>query len=233
MAAARALPALPPISSAPKYNLPPSPTKPDPALKPNPHPYAIKTSSSALLSRSGSSGHNVSATKNVYVPPSPNASRSPENGKGHRASKSLNSESPVRSSPRPLPTPPSFRSPTRSTDGTSDGYMSPEDEGAPFRRTRRAETLPSVFDSVLWSAQFQGSDLPSNPKTWTPAQLSSYLSMSLRSGSQTSLKEGRTLPSEVLVNELCSFVKDSRISGRTFLRLTDADLERSVGLRHA
>lgn len=83
-------------------------TSPD-KIQPNPHPYAIRTTSTALLSRSNSSPKH-SNHPNHYVPssPSPSPTRqksisSHPNGHGHRYSRSLSSDS-----PRPLPVPPSL-----------------------------------------------------------------------------------------------------------------------------
>ena len=98
---------------------PSSPTKPSPtfsqhqpdALKPNPHPYSIKTTSTGVLSRSNSTTKSTSPYQ-YYVPQSP---RSPNNdgpnvpnggmerrGGRHKYGKSLTSDL----IPSPLPVPP-------------------------------------------------------------------------------------------------------------------------------
>ncbi len=68
-----------------------SPSTPDLVLKPNPHPYAIKTTHTALLSRSNSSGHNT-PSKYFYVPSAGASSRSSTKHaheyRGHRYSTS-------------------------------------------------------------------------------------------------------------------------------------------------
>ncbi|OBZ72021.1 hypothetical protein A0H81_07374 [Grifola frondosa] len=231
MATTRTLPT--PPSRAPSLGYTPSsPTKRDPALKPNPHPYAIRTTSTALLSRSNSSGHNVNATHHYYIPLSPSHNRTSEH-KGHRLSKSLNStsESP-RSAPRPLPVPPSFQSHTRAGNGPvpdngRGGYVSADETCAPSRHSRRAETLPLIplFDTTPHpTATLE--DLPSNPKLWTPSQLSSYLVTALRVTLHTHSGEDDqvALPFPI-AKDIAAFVKDARIGGRMFLRLNEEDLE--------
>lgn len=125
--------------------------------KPNPHPYAIKTTSTALLSRSNSSPqHPPNHGRNYYVPtsPSPSASPSPtRTAHGHRYSRSLTSDQ-----PRPLPAPPDV--PTRQ---------------------KRADTLPTPPTDV------EDPLLTSNPKEWSSLQLASYLSASLRMSDQSAL----------------------------------------------
>ncbi|KAH7918197.1 hypothetical protein BV22DRAFT_1200067 [Leucogyrophana mollusca] len=81
-----------------------SSSTPHPPVQPNSHPYAIKTTSSALLSRSTSSPHSPHVTKHHYVPPSPTRPR-------HRHSSSLSSVEGVHdpTRPAPLPAPPSVR----------------------------------------------------------------------------------------------------------------------------
>ena len=234
MTTERALP-IPPIQSpsptkTSKFSFP-SPNKPDPNLKPNPHPYAVKTTTSALLTRSNSSGHNIDATRHYYVPLSPNASRSPESSKGHKTSKSLNAvaESPSRS-PRPLPAPPTASgntSPVHSADASLAGY----DADASFpRRTKRADTLPT-FPSEQPAPGLElltiPDDLPPNPKLWTPSQLSTYLKTALRVTSQARVGQPGAVPLPIRVaKDIAAFTRSRMITGRMFLRLTEADLER-------
>ncbi|OCH89599.1 hypothetical protein OBBRIDRAFT_794095 [Obba rivulosa] len=217
--------ALPTPPRTPAYT-PPSPTKRDPDLKPNPHPYAIKTTSTALLTRSNSSGHNINATRHYYVPLSPRSSRQ-EFGKGHRSSKSLNltTEATTRSSPRPLPIPPSFPFPAPALN-IRGGYVSADEASAPHRHTRRAETLPMIptGDAISHHAVTLD-DLPSNPKLWTPTQLASYLVSALRvSPYSNSDSELPALPAPV-AKDIATFMKQASISGRTFLRMTEEDFE--------
>ncbi|KAF5393400.1 hypothetical protein D9757_000696 [Collybiopsis confluens] len=63
-------------------------------------------------------------------------------------------------------------------------------------------------------------DLPSNPKLWTSAQLCSYLTTALRVKSGESLQ----LPHQV-ARDIAGFVRESKITGRVFLRLDEKDLE--------
>lgn len=232
MTTERALPTPPVRSPSPtkssKFSFP-SPNKPDPNLKPNPHPYAVKTTTSALLTRSNSSGHNIDTTRHYYVPLSPNASRSPESAKGgHKTSKSLTAvaESPSRS-PRPLPAPPTAsgnNSPVHSADASlADASSFP-------RRTKRAETLPT-FPSEQPAPGLEllaiPDDLPPNPKLWTPAQLSTYLKTALRVTSQARVGQPGAVPLPIRVaKDIAAFARSRMITGRMFLRLTEADLER-------
>lgn len=71
------------------------------SILPNPHPYAIKTTSSAVLSRSNSSPHSAHSVKHRYVPPSPTRPR-------HRHTSSVSSIDIPQ--PPPLPIPPSVSS---------------------------------------------------------------------------------------------------------------------------
>ncbi|KAF8885456.1 hypothetical protein BD779DRAFT_1801307 [Infundibulicybe gibba] len=137
-----------------------SPTK-------NAHPYAIKTTSTAVLSGGSSGSHSFSS--HSYVPPSPSPSPSrstmglPKSGSRHRYSRSLTSDL-----PRPLPAPPSYPSPSPTRRS--------EFETPPPGRTKRADTLPSFLPPTPLAVE----ELPPNPKVWTPSQLSSYLSRALR-----------------------------------------------------
>ncbi|KAI0636293.1 hypothetical protein C8Q77DRAFT_1155982 [Trametes polyzona] len=206
-----------------------SPRK-DSALKPNPHPYAIKTTSTALLTRSYTSDYNVNATRHYYVPLTPNPTKS-DIGKGHRATKSLTSmsESPTREAPRPLPIPPDLetRHEKRSVNG-SGGYVSADEVSAPRRRPRRSETMPviSLPTAPLLAPTPAVEELPDNPKLWTPSQLATYLTTALRvtSGGKPGEVESIGLP-PLVAKDIAAFVKSARIGGRTFLRMNEEDFE--------
>ncbi|KAI0353692.1 hypothetical protein OH77DRAFT_1482995 [Trametes cingulata] len=221
-------PALTPPPAVPSFPL--SSTAKDSALKPNPHPYAIKTTSTALLTRSNTSGYNVNATRHYYVPLSPSATRS-DSTKGHRATKSLNSmaESPTREAPRPLPIPPALDIPVDRRNGSgSSGYVSADEASIPRRRPRRSETLPIIPlpTSGLLTPAPSIEDLPDNPKLWTPSQLATYLTTALRvtSGGKPGEAESIGLP-PLVAKDIAAFVKSARIGGRTFLRMNEEDLE--------
>ncbi|KZT73456.1 hypothetical protein DAEQUDRAFT_743004 [Daedalea quercina L-15889] len=232
MTTERALPVPPVQSPSPSKFSFPSPGKPDPNLKPNPHPYAVKTTTSALLTRSNSSGHNE-ATRHYYVPLSPNASRSPEGAKSHKLSKSLTSvaESPSRS-PRPLPAPPTSNSANTSPVHSADPSLSVHEADSSFpRRTKRADTLPT-FPSNEHTLELLAipEDLPTNPKVWTSSQLSMYLTTALRITSQVKTGQPGAVPLPVRVaKDIAAFTRSRMITGRMFLRLTEADLE-SMGM---
>ncbi|TFK17263.1 hypothetical protein FA15DRAFT_552646, partial [Coprinopsis marcescibilis] len=90
------------------------------AIKPNPHPYAIKTTSTGALSRSSNASPHYRIDQHHYVPPSPSSSPSPTRGSGgHRYSQSLTDVSGTpgpesvaatvgKHPPRPLPFPPNL-----------------------------------------------------------------------------------------------------------------------------
>jgi hypothetical protein len=182
----------------------PRPNKHDPALKPNPHPYPIKTTHSGVLSRSNSSGHNT-PSRYFYTPPPGTPSRSPTKSRPdyrtHRHSTSLTNDLPM-----PLPSPLTSR-------------QSGDDEIS--LRRQRADTLPSYIDAVSVSVSVSAEpeeDLPHNPKTWTPSQLSVYLTAALH------VRSGARLPERV-ARDITSWVRREAVTGRAFLRWTDEDLK--------
>ncbi|KIK98015.1 hypothetical protein PAXRUDRAFT_68227, partial [Paxillus rubicundulus Ve08.2h10] len=194
-----------PVSPAQPF----SASKKHTSIQPNAHPYAIKTTSSALLSRSSSSPHSAQHTKHHYVPSSPTRPR-------HRHSSSLSlaeSVSDEETRPPPLPTPPSFFSTSPSQESF---HTSTTDDTTP-RRTR-AETLPAgainPITDVIEDTNLSG-DLPPNPKQWNTHQLSTYLS--------TSLREEDGLD-DLGVEAVLYCVRERGFTGRELLTLTDADL---------
>ncbi|KAL0571005.1 hypothetical protein V5O48_010952 [Marasmius crinis-equi] len=188
-----------------------SPDKPNhEQLKPNPHPYAIKTTSTALLSRSNSSSSKHAHAKHHYIPSTP-----PSNSKRHRTSSSVSNIE----IPRPLPIPPPSPSPSDSEGGNP--HTGPPPAHQP-RRLKRSETVfgsPSTPPPPI-NAPLTLEELPPNPKQWTPSQLSVYLGTALRiSGGGPG-----ELPAPV-ANDIAGFVRQRKIGGRVFLRLTEEELE--------
>lgn len=179
--------------------------------QPNRHPYAIKTTSTSLLTRSNSTGPGTHS-HHFYVPTSPSPSSK------HRYTRSdasgVRSDA-LPSSPRPLPTPPTLDLPTKSLYKHT-GYVSAEDLSW---RARRAETLHTPPPS----SPIKVEDLPSNPKVWTATHLSSYLITALRVRGD----DGLALPLAV-AKDIAAFVKEARLNGRSFLRLTEQDIEQYV-----
>ncbi|KAH9164676.1 hypothetical protein EDB89DRAFT_2015651 [Lactarius sanguifluus] len=180
--------------------------KHDPALKPNPHPYAIKTTHTGVLSRSNSSGHNT-PSRYFYTPPAGSPLRSPTKPKpeyrGHRHTASLTGELPL-----PLPSP--LASPAYSQRSQSEDDLS--------LRRQRADTLPTYLANTDGVSAEPEEDLPHNPKAWTPSQLSVYLTAALR------VRSGARLPERV-ARDITSWVRREAVTGRTFLRWTDEDLK--------
>ncbi|KAG1736297.1 hypothetical protein EDB19DRAFT_1037118 [Suillus lakei] len=192
------------VSSSPPTA--PIPSKKHPTILPNAHPYAIKTTSSAVLSRSNSSPHSSPSVKHHYVPQSPTRPR-------HRHTSSFSSVEGVSVNeiprPSPLPVPPSLHSacPTRASVSLSE-------DATPSRRLKCADTLPSSA-TVPVNAVAEDNKLPRNPKRWSTDDLTSHLATSLRAGSELSTKDQ---------GHLLHAIQEQTITGRDFLRLTDADL---------
>jgi len=177
--------------------------------QPNTHPYAIKTSSTAILSRSNSTSSHASVGPHHYVPTSPSPTslqHSPTKLRQsrHRYSRSLTSDLPPA-----LPPPPPVVSPSSSPVQTQ--LDDDEDDDTPRKRMQRADTMPSSA-----SAPLQDLDLPDDPTIWKPSQLSIYLSSILRAGDAK-------LPVAV-AKDIASFVRENRITGKIFLRLSEDDL---------
>jgi len=190
------------MSRIPAAPSPPKHNSLSEVLKPNPHPYAIKTTSTGLLSRSVIAANSTS-TPYHYVPSSPSPSPTKlthSNGKEskHRYSRSLTSDE----LPRPLPIPP----PSPCEDDRSDVFRSSRysHQGSTRGRPRRSETLPpgSTFPRISLSHTDE-----TNPKQWDPAELAAYLMSALENA-------GFDLP----VHEITAFIQDSEITGRSFLR---------------
>ena len=188
------------------------PSKSHPKILPNAHPYAIKTTSSAVLSRSNSSPHSTHSVKHHYVPPSPTRHR-------HRHTSSASSVEGINinkiTQPPPLPVPPSkfpSVSPTRAPFTLDEAI---------HRRLRRAETLPpAAAVPILNDNAVAGDDkLPRDPKHWSADDLASYIITLLQAGSELGAEDQRLL---------LHAISDHTITGRDFLRLTDADLARYV-----
>ena len=120
------------------------------ALKPNPHPYPIKTTSTGVLSRSNSTTKSTSPYQ-YYVPQSPNnkdgqkAGGMERRGGRHKYSKSLTSDS----VPSPLPVPPAGNGNDSSSSLPSDADV--EGGGLWLDRKPRRATV-----SVLEAADGEG-----------------------------------------------------------------------------
>ena len=78
------------------------------------------------------------------------------------------------------------------------------------QRTKRADTLPSSTTPNL--------ELPEDPNTWSPTHLSAYLSSTLRGPGSGEVPDQVT-------RDIIAFVKEKQITGMTFLRLNEGDLE--------
>jgi len=115
----------------------------------NEHPYAFKSTSSAILTRSNSIGNNSRHSHHSYTPTPPSTpGLSRSQSIGHRHTRSLNIVTP----PAPLPMPPSPSTPAHSG---SFNASSP----APYRVKRR-ETMPSFPPPIQTTNEIKISDLP-------------------------------------------------------------------------
>ena len=103
-----------------------------------------------------------------------------------------------------MPVPPS-RSPSPSPASGNGGEDEEDDTPRMRQRTKRADTLPSSTIPNL--------ELPEDPKTWSTTHLSAYLS-------STAVE----VPDHV-TRDIIAFVKEKQITGKTFLRLNEGDLE--------
>ncbi|KAF9448486.1 hypothetical protein P691DRAFT_669333, partial [Macrolepiota fuliginosa MF-IS2] len=197
-----------PASSSSSLAFPRSSSPVKESLRSNPHPYAIKTTSTGILTRSNST-HSSSSTPHHFVPSSPTKPKANHpRPSGHRYSRSLNAEL-----PRPLPIPPNFPSSPSPTRAEFDA----QDVTPITHRERRADTLPDASQpNVIGGGAVDG--LPDDPRVWTPSDLSMYLSSSLRVTSGD-------LPS-LVAQDVVSFVRTQKITGRKFLRLTEGDLDK-------
>jgi hypothetical protein len=110
--------------------------------------------------------------------------------------------------PSPLPVPPPIP-PTRVPFSLSDGVT-------PSHRLKRADTLPSSA-SAPEIVVAEDNKLPRNPKHWSTDDLASHLTTSFRASSKLSTEDQ---------GHLLRAIKEQTITGRNFLRLTDADLAR-------
>lgn len=145
------------------------------------------------------------------MPLSPAPSTGKDMQRTHRQSKSLTEEPPLDLSfPRPLPIPPTFTGNGR--DYRQSGW------------TRDASFGSSQDGSLIGSPTVE--DLPSNPKLWTPAQVSTYLYTALRV-IPPSLEGGDAL-SISAVEDIIAFTREANINGRIFLRLIAEDLDKCV-----
>ncbi|KAK7039189.1 hypothetical protein VNI00_010094 [Paramarasmius palmivorus] len=201
-----------PKSSSPdKYTHSPSPARPE-VVKPNAHPYQIKTTSTALLTRSNSATSNTSYSgQHRYIP-------------RHRHNSSVG---PVAGSdseePRPLPAPPSPEKGLAGDPGNENPHMGPPPAHQPRRlKLKKSETHSSSPSPAPVSAldgkqmstpPLSSEDLPPNPKQWTPAQLSVYLTTALK------------VQNERVASDIAAFVREKKINGRVFLRMNDDEIQ--------
>ena len=78
------------------------------------------------------------------------------------------------------------------------------------QRTKHVGTLPSSTIPTI--------DLPEDPKRWSPTHLSTYLSSTLRGAG------AGEVPDQV-TRDITVFFREKQITGKTFLRLNEGDLE--------
>lgn len=192
----------------------------NPPPSPSHHPYAIKTTSTGILTRSNSTGFSA-PTRHNYVPTSPSPSAKHRYSKSDYTTDRTADRAILHPSPRPLPTPPSLGSPTKAGFELRGGYTSSEDlRNISSWRNHRSEAR--ALPTPPPSSPVKVDDLPSNPKLWTTTQLASYLITALR----VRTADSRTPPIPLAVaKDIAAFVKDARLNGRSFLRLNEQDLE--------
>ncbi|KAF9457580.1 hypothetical protein BDZ94DRAFT_1301816 [Collybia nuda] len=153
-------------------------------IKPNPHPYAIKTTSTALLSRSASIPSSTTSTPYYYVPsspsPSPTKTHAPRPSR-HRYSRSLTSND-----PRPLPVPPGdalppvFNSPQGPKQWTPEQLAEFLEEKIPGEEVRQLVIRHEIGGRAFLRFDDGVLDAYSVPKTLRPALLSAVRSLKQR-----------------------------------------------------
>ncbi|KXN91747.1 hypothetical protein AN958_12361 [Leucoagaricus sp. SymC.cos] len=210
----------------------PSPTTKD--KETNFHPYAIKTTSTGILTRSNST-KSTNSSIHRFVPSSPTTGKGDEkgvkrlSGRQHKYSRSLNADE----LPRPLPVPPNFTaaatgSPTSTSASLRKDVFDRDVDDPPFlvRRERRSDTLhsstsyPNLFSTLLTTSGIGAGveELPEDPRDWTTSELSMHLTSMLR------VTEGDLPP--LVAKDMVGFVRNQKINGRMFLRLTEGDLDK-------
>ncbi|ESK84686.1 hypothetical protein Moror_648 [Moniliophthora roreri MCA 2997] len=203
-----------PKSTSPdKISISASPTRPE-VVKPNAHPYPIKTTSTALLTRSNSTSSNPSYSgQHRYIP------RHRNNSSVSLGATGGNSES---EEPRPLPVPPSPEKGMDGEPGNVNPHMGPPPAHQPRRlKLKRSETHSSSSSPAPASMSGNQSpapplsleDLPPNPKQWTPAQLSIYLTTALK------------VQNERVAGDIAAFIREKKINGRVFLRINEEEMQ--------
>ncbi|KAG6372161.1 hypothetical protein JVT61DRAFT_7951 [Boletus reticuloceps] len=213
---------------------PTSPAEPikthPPPIQPNAHPYAIKTTSSALLSRSNSSPHSAHHNRHHYIPSPP--PRVPTGVMArHRHSSSLSSVeggvhdvNGMHKIPAPLPAP---QPNVAASPDSISAALKRADEPKLSRRVRRAETKSNSatkpvndrFSHDQESRPELYAGLPSNPKQWNTDELITYLETSFKLCNDTN---GDKDDSSIVGILEC--VRARGLTGRELLRLTDADV---------
>ncbi|KAF7309850.1 hypothetical protein MIND_00357100 [Mycena indigotica] len=130
-------------------------------LKPNAHPYPIKTTSTAALARSNSISASPASAKHHYVPvpPSPGNDRTNDKGsggrrgeyRGHRYSRSFSSSEDIYSAPN--------------GNGSTSSLQGP----------RALPIPPNVSNNSIAALNAANAPPKQSPKRWTPEELAAHL----------------------------------------------------------
>jgi len=170
----------------------------------NPHPYAIKTTSTGVLTRSNST-HSTRSTHH-FVPSSPTKPKvnQTRHSEGHKYSHIPNEEL-----PRPLPVPPNF---APSGSPTKTEFEPHHETSFIGHMKRQSDTRHSLLQLEPLTGPVTD-ELSDDPRVWTPSQLSTYLASS-----------GHSSPP--LAQDLATFILFHKITGQRFLYLTESDLHK-------
>ena len=202
----------------------PSPGLPQPAKHtPNAHPYAIKTTSTAVLTRSNSTNSNTSQGRHYYVPlasplgsagsssssrsrsgsrPGSRNSNGSAHGNGTRSRSGSEVESGEEGSAKGRDGYRGHRySRSLGSDYTAAPYASAPSPVTGTALSRRS-TVSDVPDAAVSASPWP--DLPDSPKAWTPAQLAAYLA-----------------PHPAAA----AWVAEHGLGGRAFVKIEEADLD--------
>ncbi|KAJ7106995.1 hypothetical protein C8R44DRAFT_858088, partial [Mycena epipterygia] len=194
-------PATPSEPSGFTFPRPPSPSK-NPELKPNAHPYPIKTTSTGILSRSNSVSSSP-ATRHHYVPSSPAAASPAKEGRrgeyrGHRYSRSLSASDDMY-----LPSSGSAGNLAGNGSGSGGGGG-----GGGVQGPRALPVPPGVSNNSIASRNAAAAAAAGPgvaPKRWTPEQLAAHL------GSAVSREAGE-------------WAARRGVGGRAFMRMSEEEL---------
>lgn len=139
----------------------------------------------------------------------------------------------------PLPVPPGVGSNGQSQSysgaspksGVRERAQSFVDDGESGETAKRVGSMGPPRTPFSASGVNLALDLPEDPKVWTSEDVARYLGRVVRartiSGGEGTIKPGNggNNSNEALAGDLAAFVREKKIGGRGFMRMTEADLD--------